>query len=225
MRVAVLLRKLLLNVLLFACAGTAQIAQPKLGAMLARDGSARPVSGVAGSVTLGDSVASGVVSMGCARAGCLFFQEPALIWFDSANQQGSALIYFISTKQLVRWHNDSVSPIPFDVSGEIIAIGDGLFAVRRRSGIWIVRDGDKIVLALPHDTRAVLLIGGEAVYATRHEVVLGDTRFAIENVESLTWLGENYVQARTRDSSYAIRIDPGHEQFFLLPELAPEPQP
>jgi len=75
MRVAVLL----VNVLLFACNGVAQIAEPKLGVMLTGDGSGREVLGVAGNVTLGNSVASGVVSMGCARAGCLFFSEPALI--------------------------------------------------------------------------------------------------------------------------------------------------
>ena len=46
-----------------------------------------------------------------------------------------------------------------------------------------------------------------------------EQRFAIEQVRSLSWLSDNYVQARARDASYAIRIDAGHERAFELPEI------
>jgi hypothetical protein len=237
MRIPGLLRNLLLNVLLFACESTAQIAQPKLGAILGRDSSVREVVGVTGSVMLGRSLGEDVLSMGCSRGICLMKTDSAIVSFTgsieappgpalfSFHRDGSALVYFVSTRQLVRWQSDAVSAVAFDVTGEIIAIGDGLFAVQRRSGVWIVRDGDKIVRALPHDTRAVLLLDGEAMYATRREVVMGEKRYAIQNVEALTWLAENYVQARTPGGDYAIRIDRGREQTFLLPELLLEPQP
>ncbi len=232
--------KIILCLLSVGCAW-AQISQPKLGAMLSRDGSARDVLGVAGSVTLGDPVMTGVLSMGCSRTTCLFKTDsaivsatgsvdaptgPAIFSFDAAG----ALVYFRETRQLARWQNDSLTPLDFDVSGEIIAIGDGLFAVPRATGVWIVRDGDRAVQSLPHGTRAVLLFNGGILFATSHALVLrrpdaSEQSFAVDGVESLSWLGENYVQVRTHRLSYALRIDAGHERMVLLPELESEPQP
>ncbi len=89
------------------------------------------------------------------------------------------------------------------------------------------------VQSLPQGTRAVLLFNGGVVFATSHALVLRrtdasaniDQSFAVDGVESLSWLGENYVQVRTRQTSYALRIDAGHERMVLLPELESEPQP
>jgi hypothetical protein len=230
--------RILLSLLSVGCAW-AQISQPKLGAMLSRDGSARDVLGVTGSVTLGDPVTTGVLSMGCSRTTCLLKTDstivsatgsvdappgPAIFSFDA----GGALAFFPETRQLARWQNDSLTPVDFDVSGEIIAIGDGLFAVRRATGVWIVRDGDRAVQSLSHETRAALLFDGGILFATSRALILrrpnaSEQSFAVEGVESLSWLGESYVQVRTHRLSYALRIDAGHERMSLLPD--PEPQP
>lgn len=198
----------------------AQVEQPRLGTMLTRQGDARVVSGVAGSVTVGDAVASGIVAMGCSQTGCLSLTEPALISFD----ESGALVYFIETRLLARWQSVVYTPVAFDVTGEILAIRSGLFAVRRRGGVWVVRDGDQIVQALPRSTRAVILLANGVLFATAGEVILRradgtEQRFPIEQVRSLSWLNDNYVQARARDASYAIRIDLGHERAFQLPEI------
>src|ERR1700756_1498378 len=61
--------KTLLLILLWSSAwaqfGWTQVEQPALGVMLDSKGAARPVFGVAASVTLGNGLAGGVVSMGC----------------------------------------------------------------------------------------------------------------------------------------------------------------
>jgi hypothetical protein len=231
--------KFTVSILMASCAW-AQIEQPQLGAILTRDGAARQLFGVAGNATLGDPMTTGVLSMGCSRSACLLKTDtailsssgsvdappgPAIFSFDSAGP----LVYFSETRQLMRWHDNQLNAVEFDVSGQVIAIANGLFAVRRASGVWIVRNSDKLVQSLPRGTRAVLLFTGGVVFATRHAVVLRRTDAsqqifpidATHAVESLSWLGENYVQVRTRNANYALRIDPGHERIFLLPEPPP----
>jgi hypothetical protein len=234
--------RIAVSILMAGCVW-AQIEQPRLGAMLTRDGAARQVFGVAGNATLGDPMTSGVLSMGCSRSTCLLKTGsaiisstgsvnappgPAIFSFDGA----AALVYFSETRQLMRWHDNQLDPVEFDVSGQVIAIANGLFAVQRASGVWIVRNGDKVVQSLPRGTRAVLLFTGGVVFATRQAVVLRRTDAseqifpidpiglinAVDAVESFSWLGENYVQVRTRSANYALRIDVGHERMFQLPE-------
>jgi hypothetical protein len=205
---------------LCASSAFAQIEQPKLGTMLTHSGEARVVSGIAGSVTIGDAVAAGVVSMGCSRAVCLFLTEPALISFD----ESGALVYFLETRMLARWQGGVYTPVEFAVTGEIIAIRSGLFAVRRQGGVWIVRNGDQIVQALPRSTRAVILLADGVLFTTANETILrradgSELRFAIEPVRSFSWISDHYVQAIGRNASYAIRIDAGRERAFELPEV------
>ena len=39
--------------------------------------------------------------------------------------------------------------------------------------------------------------------------------------KSFSSLGAGYVQIRAEGSTYALRVDAGHEQLFVLPEPAP----
>lgn len=248
--------------LVFAGCAWAQIQQPQLGVMMTRDGAARAVLGVAGSVTIGDPLAvanptsgstlgpvvsptlskvaaSGsvlsILNMGCSRRMCLMKTDsaivsymgstpglptgaapgvvdapagPALFWFEgvtggNANVAGgnanssaggnvnapssgnSALVYFPASRQLARWQNGQLSPVDFDVTGEILSIGevsDGTlqFAVRNSGGAWIVRNGDVVVASLdgPESTGSVgseppvLLLHGGVLFATSDGLVL-----------------------------------------------------
>src|SRR5713101_6330173 len=94
----------------------AQIEHPRLGLMPDQNGAARPVEGVAGSVTLGDAIANGVMSLGCSKRLCLVKTDasivsssgeaadappgPALFALDG----NSAFVYFEHSQRLARWH-------------------------------------------------------------------------------------------------------------------------
>ena len=188
---------------------------------------------------------------------------PAMFWSESvtAGNLDSALVYFPRSRQLARWQNGQLSPLDFDVAGEILSIGEArdgalLFAIRNLAGTWIVRNGDAMVQSL-HSAAgsfgrvgSVLLLPSGVLFTTSEGLILrrpdaSEIVFAIgrvgpepgeaghvgtEPIEdkhvTLSWLGENYVQVRVRgplgnDSNYALRIDPGHERLFLLPEPQP----
>ncbi len=214
----------------------AQIRQPKLGLMLAADHSARPVYGVTSSVTLGNPAATGVLSLGCSKLVCLIKTDssivsptgaaaapsgPALFAFEG----NSALVYFPETRELMRWNADQLTPVDFNIAGEILAIREATFAIRNAAGTWIVGPDNTILQSLRGATGPVLLFDRGVLFTTPMELILrrpdaSEFRFEIGQVESLSWLGENYVQARTRGANYAVRIDPGHQRMFLLPEPA-----
>jgi hypothetical protein len=222
--------------LLGAASAFAQIQQPTIGTMLLRDGRAVPLFGIAGSVTRGDESATSVLSMGCSRVGCLLKTDSAIVSSSGLAEAPAghaifsfdgdhAQVFFPEVRQLARWQNDTLTLVDFDVAGEILSIRDDAFAVRRESGVWIVNSGDHAMQALPRGTRAVLLLTNGVLFATRDDLFLrrpdAELRFRIEHVESLSWLGENYVQVRTHDTSYALRTDSGHEGVFMLPEPQP----
>ena len=102
---------------------------------------------------------SALVSLASSVAGSLPVVDapagPALFWFEgpvaggnvnvaganvNAGSAGnSALVYFPASRQLARWQNGQLSPVDFDVTGEILSIGeasDGTpqFAVRNSAG-------------------------------------------------------------------------------------------
>jgi hypothetical protein len=237
-------------------------------------------------------VLGGVLSMGCSRRMCLMKSESTLVslvgsvragsasvaveappgramfWFESATggSGDAALIYFPGSRQLARWKDGQLSPIDFDVAGEILSIGEAydgtlLFAIRNLAGTWIVRNGGAIVQSLhgaagsPGPAGSVLLLPKGVLFTTTEGLILrrqdaSEMVFNLPRIEpesseaerneagnvgtepiedkhvTLSWLGENYVQVRVRgslgnDSNYALRIDPGHERLFLLPEPQP----
>jgi hypothetical protein len=225
---------------LSACAW-AQIEQPQLGTMLDRAGDARPVVGVSASVTLGAALATEVVSMACSRRWCIASTAAGLVsWgngrqWSSGNPAGTAVfafsgdsVYVYSSGQLARWHEGPPESVNVDVSGEILSmrVVDGIpeFAVRRDDGVWIVRDGNVIVAALPEATGPVMLRDRAVLFATDDAVILrradgSEIRFATAGTESFVAMGDGYVQIRARDSNYALRIEAGREKLFLLPEI------
>ena len=80
--------------------------------------------------------------------------------------------------------------------------------------VWSRSDG----ASLPRAIGPVILLDDGVLFATGDGLVLRrdnatEIRFAIGRVQTLSWLGGNYVQA----SDWAIRVDAGHEAMFLLP--------
>ena len=236
----------LLPVCLFAQAG---LERPRLGQMLDRERVLRPVWGISGSFLVDDAPsAKDVLAVACSRAACVAKTQSS-VWADGAQipappgaaeiamETGGAVLHFGSTGGFARLENGTLTPLDVAVSGEVLSLRStpaGIeLAVRREDGIWIVsaRDGS-ILDALPAETEAVLLAHGAVVFSTAKEVVLrradgSETRFGAAGVRELFMMGEGWVEARARDSIFALRIDAGREQMFQLPQprVAPGGRP
>lgn len=213
--------------------------RPTLGMMLDANGATRPVYGVAGSVTLGDVVATDVLSTACSQQLCLTKTDSSIISLTQsidappgpavfALDGDAAFVYFPQSNQLARWHDGQLDLLDFDVDGEILSLraveGTLEFAVRRRTGVSIVRDGNTVVDSLPRATKLVMLLKSGVLFSAEDGLVLRRpdgswVRFVVKGVQALLALGEDYVQIRAGGSTYALRITPGREQLFLIPEL------
>jgi hypothetical protein len=71
-----------------------------------------------------------------------------------------------------------------------------------------------------------MLLQHGLIFASSDEVILrradgAEIRFDIADAETFFPLGEGYAGVRVGDSIWAIRIEPGREQAFLLPRAAP----
>jgi len=219
--------------LLMAACAFAQIEQPRIGVMLNLDGAARPLYGIHASATLGNPVVNGAISLACSSL-CLIKTASSIVSSSGsvaappgaamfAFSSDSALVFFPRVHRFARWRNDRLQPIPLDIAGEILAIGVDSFITRRPGGVWIVNSLDQPIDSLPFETRAALLLDSGVLYATADELILrrpdrSQQVFPISGVISLSPIGVNYIQAHTRDANYALRVDPGHERSFLLPE-------
>ena len=229
--------KLVIAAFCISCAW-GQLDRPSLGTMVDSSGAARPIIGLPGTISVGDPVATGVLSSACSKQLCVLKTATSILIQGAsiAAPPGPALFafsnqgvyaFFPQSKQLVLLLNGQLTPVDFDIAGEILSIravsGAVEFAVRRQGGISIVRTGNAVVDALPPDAGSVLLLDQSVVFTTRDAVVLlrpdaSSVRFPLPHATSLAQLSPSYVQIRTRGLLYALRVDPGREQLFLLPE-------
>jgi hypothetical protein len=236
--------------LAFAAALGAQsrIEQPQLGLMLDRGGAARPIYGVAGSVTCGDAVATGATGVGCSARACLVKTDSAVVRvMRSANSfieapggpavlaldGDTAFVYFSELKRLLRWSNGQLAAVDLPVP-DVVATAAIVslrvrksvleFAVTQDDGkTWIVRSDGSFVDFVTDGRGPVLLLQHGVLFATADGLVLrrsdgSELRFDVAGVVSLFEVGEGYVEALTASAAYGIKIDSGREQMFLLPE-------
>ena len=208
------------------------IDRPQVGKMLDSSGAVRTVYGIAASVTLGDPEMTGVVSQACSKTYCLAKTEtsiastagsanaptgPALFAFDG----DAAFLWFPQSRQLAHWQNGLITLIDSAIYGEVLSIrasaGSVEFAVRRKSGEWIVKLDESVVDSLPRSTGPVMLIPGGVVYATREEIVIRDLRIPLEHVTSFSQMSASYLQVHAGQIDYVLRVDPGRETLFQLP--------
>jgi hypothetical protein len=216
-----------------ACAwAQSGVDRPQLGKMLDANGAMRTVYGIAASVALGDVESTDVLSSACAKTFCLAKTDtsivtasgsvdappgPAMFAFDG----DTAFVWFPRSRQLARWQNGLLTSIDSSVDGEVLSIGANAgavqFAVRRMNGVWIVNQGGSVAGSLPHSTRAVMLIPGGVVYATREEIVIGDVRFPLDAATAFSQMSDSHLQVRAGGADYSLRIEPGRETLFQLP--------
>ncbi len=175
----------------------AQVETPRIGMMLDSRGSMRPVYGVASSVTIGDPVEDGVVAMAC-RKECMTSAEPELIAFEGETAFESKV----------------------DALSMRVVAGVREFAIRGDNGVSIRREDGGVVGSIPDATGAVMLLDRGVLFAAGDETVLrrddgSETRFAIR-ADAFFAMSEGYVQIRSSDSNYALRLRGA--KLFQLPE-------
>lgn len=225
--------------------------RPQPGVMLDRAGRARPIYGVAGSVTVGDAVATGATAAACSERVCLVKTESAILSLGKSASRlteapagpalfaldgDAAFVYFSRSRRLMRWTDGQFEPMDPPVP-EAIAQGKTIvslrvkagaleFAMAQEDGTWIARSDGSLVEFVTGEAGPVLLLRQGVLFATADNLVLrrsdgSETRFDVAGVTSLLKLGKGYAEARTAEAAYAIKIEQGREQIFLLPESQP----
>ncbi|MSV34891.1 MAG: hypothetical protein EXQ47_04745 [Bryobacterales bacterium] len=218
---------------LFACG---QIDQPRIGVMLDQRGNARAVIGVAGSATTSEPIWQGVSSLACSAQVCVAKVQNALLLSSGetveappgqavvAIEGGTVYAYFAAVGQLMQWRDGQLEPVHDAPDGELLDLRvarDGLqYAVRRAGGVWA--GGEYL-----GDATAVLLLDGGALLATGEQVRLlrpdgTEMAFPVPGVASFVRMSDGYVQMIAPHGMWALRIEPGHEQVFLLPGVSQE---
>lgn len=224
--------------LLFMLASIAlgQIEQPRIGVMLDQHGDARAVIGVAGSATVSEPLWTGVQALACSSTGCFAKTQTALL--SSAGEvldapDGAAILalegssvyaYFPDAPRLVHWRDGQLEPLDFTSGGEVLDLrvvhGQVEYAARRADGVWVedwyVGEANAAILV---DQR-ILLATAEQVRLVRPDGT--ETDFPVAGVTSFVRMSDSYVELITPHGMWALRIEPGREELFLLPGVAQE---
>ena len=231
--------KMILFSLMTACAW-AQIESPQIGVMLDVNGRARPVAGAPAAAVIGSPWFDGaVISLACSAAGCVAKTESALftsggVVVDApagvaiialdATSPGAAYVYFVESGTLARWTGSELVPMDFAAGGDLLSLravaGGFEYAVERDGEIWI---GGK---SLGAANSVLLLDNGGALLGSEGQVRLlrpdgTELDFAVAPAGSFVGgfirMSDQYVQVITDSGMWALDIEPGHEQMFLLP--------
>jgi hypothetical protein len=132
-------------------------------------------------------------------------------------------VWFPQSRQFAQWKNGLLNSVNANVEGDVLSIGVSAgavrFAVRKRSGVWIVNQDGSIVDSLPRSTVAVMLIPGGAVYTTESEIVIRNARFPLAGVTAFSQMSGSALEVRARGVNYSLRIDEGREALFQLPGM------
>jgi hypothetical protein len=233
--------KILLPILMAGCAW-AQIESPQIGVILDVNGRARPVSGSPAAAAVGPAWFDGaVISLACSAQGCVAKTESAL--FTPAGvvvaappgaaiialdpySSGAAYVYFVESGQLARWTGSRLVPMDFAPGGDVLSLravaGGFECAVEREGEIWIGRK------SLGAANSVLLLDGGGALLASDGQVRLlrADGRemdFAVgasSVVGGFIRMSDQYVEVLSDAGMWALDVEPGHEQMFLLPGVS-----
>jgi hypothetical protein len=233
----------LLPILCAACAwAQSAIEVPTAGAVVDPSGNLRQVQGVEGSFLLGPPAAAGVLAAACWERLCLAKTDsqilsptgqtdappgPAVFGLGTADD---AVVFFPATHSFARWRDNALEPVDWTVDGDLLSLRlrgeETEIAVRRDTGVWIVRPDGSTVDWIGTSTGPVLLLPEGVLFATSDQLILrradaSELRFDLADAESISALGPHYAAIRAGDAIYALRTDQGHENLWLLPGNTP----
>ena len=212
---------------------------PQMGVMIDRAGVARPVFGVASSVTAGDPVAAGVMASSCSAQLCLFKTRSEIVWAGGQTKApsgpaifsingASAIVYFSKGREWARWEDGKLTRLDLKIAGQILSVlalaGGMRIAVIRNGAASVVDENGAVLDSIPGAT--VLLTAEGVIYVDQDSLVLrradwSELRWPLAGIEGFSIMGDGYVQVRAAGGSYALRVVAGREQLFALPEVAP----
>ena len=98
--------------------------------------------------------------------------------------------------------------------------------MRIGGAIRIVDGTNTVIDSLPGMAAYVTLLANGVLYATREGLVLRradatEITFPLAGAASFTAMSPDYVELRSGGATYALRVTPGREQLFELPEPQP----
>lgn len=226
-----------------ACAW-AQIESSQIGVMLDINGRARPVSGTLAAAVVGTPWFDGaVLSLACGSQGCVAKTESALftpagVVVDAPpgaaiialdpSLPGAAYVYFVGSGKLARWTGSQLMAIDFAPEGDALSLravaGGFEYAIARDGEIWV---GGKSLGAancvLLLDSGGALLASGGQTRLLRADGT--ELEFAVAGgggvVGGFVRMSDRYVQVITDSGMWALDIEAGHEQIYLLPGVQP----
>jgi hypothetical protein len=214
--------------LIASCAWSqSEIEIPSAGMIVDPSGSLRSVQGVAGNFLLGPPMASEVLSAACSEQLCLAKTDskllsatgqvdappgPAVFGLD----RDTAVIFFPQSRTFARWRENTLEPLDWTVDDDVLSIRI---------------DRENVEVALRRDWAGVtngpvLLLKEGVLFTTADELVLrrrdgSETMFALAGAETITSMGSHYAAIRSGAVTFTLRLEPGHEQLFLLPGNVP----
>ena len=203
------------------------IETPSIGMVVDSLGSLRAVRGVAGNFLLGPPMATGVLSAACSEQLCLAKTDskilsptgqtdappgPAIFGLD----RDIAVIFFPQSQSFARWRDNALEPLDWTADDGVLSICTS----DNRLEITLRRDWAGLT------NGPVLLLKEGVLFATADELVFrhpdaSESRFELTGAETITSMGPHYSAIRAGDLTFALRLDPGYEQLFLLPASIP----
>jgi hypothetical protein len=161
---------------------------------------------------------------------------PALFAFS--NEGAPAFVYLVQSQTLQQWQSDHFEPAPFaadQVNGVVLAIaspGPGRLTLiaKRDDGMWTVDlSGASQFLIPPVDGPVLLRNDGSLLYATVEGFVLHHADGTDQAVGGpglqpvslgFEQMAQDWIHVTEQNSlrHFAIRLTPGHEQTYQLPE-------
>lgn len=164
--------------------------------------------------------------------------EAGAALFAFADDGTPAWVYLTQSQTLLKWTAGRLEPAVFNLDllgGVVQAIASpardvATVVVKREDGLWRVDLDTGTQTLLPGiDSPVLLRNNGALLYAGSQGLVLRQANGSdqpIEGsvaVESFELMGKDWVHVTERDSSrhFAIRLEPGREQLYQLPEAQP----
>lgn len=161
---------------------------------------------------------------------------PALFAFSDLGIP--TFVYLTQPQTLLKWNDDRLTPAPLDLDhlgGAVQAIASpdrdrAAVVVKRDDGLWLVDLDLGTQTFLPGiDGPVVLRNHGTLLYAGANGLILRQADRSEQALEgavaaaSFELMGKDWVHLTERDSSrhFAVRLEPGREQLFQLPEGQP----
>ena len=217
---------------------------PRLGAARDSSGRVRNLLGVGGafllSVPIGEPALSAAFSRQSSlikmpdgvqvyrKDGTLLHQQvtadgPAFFCFDAAGNPAYA--YVQGSRTLLQWDGAEFKEIAAAIEGEVQSIGLDLtggwnLAVRRNGQTVRISAAGTVDTFAADVAGATLLPNAGALVFRVGEISLGGKTFEFEETPvSVEWINEEWLQIATLSKRYAMRIRPGKESLFRLPEV------